>query len=51
LRNISAYIADFYHRTRRHSATGCISAVEMALKSSSTLSNFSEEDQGAAFPA
>jgi hypothetical protein len=49
-RNIFAYI-EGPSRTRRRSATGYISPIEMALKSSSTLSNFSEEDQGAAFPA
>jgi hypothetical protein len=31
-RNISAHIAGFHHRTRRHPATGCVSPIAMALK-------------------
>jgi transposase InsO family protein len=44
-RDIFAYIEGFYNRTRRHSAIGYISPIEMELKASLTLSIFSGEDQ------
>jgi transposase InsO family protein len=44
--DIFAYIEGFYNRTRRHSAIGYMSPIEMEAKSSLTLSIFSGEDQG-----
>jgi len=48
-RNIFAYIEGFYHRTRRHSAIGCIGPIEMEPKIVTLF--FSEQDQDSAFPA
>ncbi len=42
-RDIFAYIEGFYNRTRRHSAIGYLSPIEMELKAAS-LSIFSGED-------